>query len=118
MIRFDASKPFGRVFHGEGKPRKQDAVCVYFQDSLYFDADGALVKNDHNDGVLAQREKPVQLLEKPAEPMPDVSGQSDDVIFRMAINLSRKLAKAGEADEYEPSVEAREDNLKFLARHA
>lgn len=116
-ITFDPNRPFGRTFHGEGKPRKSDAVCAFFQDGLYFDGNGKLVKNDHNDRVLESR-KPVTkaaLASKVAEPVPDLTGESDDAIFRMALTLYNKLARQGDTPDYEPSVEAREENMRFLA---
>lgn len=117
---FNTSEPFGRVYHGEGKPRKSDLECVYFQNGLYYDADRNLVKNDHNQSILQAR-APAPKAAEPAEApsaIPDLSGESDDAVFRMALNLYNKLSRKGETPDYEPSVEAREENISFLASHS
>lgn len=117
---FNASEPFGRTFHGEGKPRKSDLDCVFFQNGLYYDGDHNLVNNDHNQAILHAR-NPAPKNEAPAElpaPVPDLSSESDETVFRMALNLYNKLAKRGETPDFEPSVEAREENLNFLASHS
>lgn len=117
---FNPSEPHGRTFHGEGKPRKSDLECVYFQNGLYYNANRKLVDNDHNRDVLALRSAPAKAADETETkpPVPDLSGESDDTIFRMALNLFNKLSKQGETPDYEPSVEAREDNLAFLARNS
>lgn len=118
---FNASEPFGRVFHGEGKPRKSDLECAYFQNGLYYNSSQMLVDNDHNQTILQSR-NPVTTqpasVEQQAQPIPDLSGETDEIIFRMALNLYSKLARKGETPDFEPSVEAREENLNFLASHS
>lgn len=117
---FNASEPFGRVFHGEGKPRKSDLDCAFFQNGLYYDADHALVNNDHNKSILQARhpEPKAEVTVEAPTPIPDLSGESDDAVFRMALNLYNKLTRKGETPDYEPSVEAREENITFLASHS
>lgn len=117
---FNTSEPFGRVFHGEGKPRKSDLECAFFQNGLYYDASHNLVNNDHNQSILQAR-APEPKAPEPVEdrtPIPDLSGESDDAVFRMALNLYNKLARKGETPDFEPSVEAREENITFLASHS
>lgn len=120
---FNPSEPFGRVFHGEGKPRKSDLECAFFQNGLYYDSDHLLVNNDHNRDILQARNpsvatKAVMIEDEPPSAVPDLSGETDDVVFRMALNLYNKLTRRGDAPDYEPSVEAREENIAFLASHS
>ena len=119
--KMDFKQPFGRTSHGEGQPRKSDLECVFFQNGLYYDANGDLVKNDHNAAVLESRkpvEAPKATSDGNASQLPDLSKESDETIFRMALNLFNRLAKQGDTPDYEPDVGAREENLSFLATHS
>lgn len=115
--QFDPKKPFGRVFHGEGKPRKADLECAYFQDGLYFNQDGLLVRNDHNESVIRSRTKaeaPPPVEHRSAAVTDKLLGESDEVVFKTAIALTRKLAKEGKPVEYEPELANRDDNIRFI----
>lgn len=115
----DLDQPFGKTFFGEGKPRKQDRDTAFFQNGLYFDATGKFVHNEHNAEVLEARLHPEA---KPKHRGEDIEGkllgESDETIFRMALNLTRKLAKEGETVDYEPDVGERDANIKFIADHS
>lgn len=117
---FNPSQPYGRTFHGEGKPRKSDLECAFFQNGLYYNSDQKLVDNDHNRSMLETKTAPSTAAaeEESASPIPNLSGESDENVFRMALNLFTKLSRHGETPDYEPSVDAREDNIAFLARHS
>lgn len=113
---FNKHEPFGRTYHGEGKPRKIDLECAFLQNGLYYDPNFKLVDCDHNRSILdARSPATAKSAPKESEPVPDLSGESDEVVFRMALNLYNKLTRRGDAPDFEPSVEAREDNLRFLA---
>jgi hypothetical protein len=103
----------------------------FFQDGLYFGHDGKLIACEHNHATLghkvgAEVESPRILPLEPADENPgnpeivaQLNGQSDEDIYIMAINLQDKMLDDGNeaANEYSPSPELRDENIRFIARN-
>lgn len=122
--------PYGRVFQGDGVQDPKDVGVKFYQHGLYFDAKGDLAEDSpHNAEKIALFKK---LGENPMEPKPEaqkkekaivnpeviaqLAPMTDDEIYSIAVNLTKALAEKGkDYREYVPSVEARDDNIDFIA---
>lgn len=124
--------PYGPVFQGSGDPDPKDAGVKYYQHGLYFTANGDLAKDSvHNKARLElieemegvnPSEPPAQMQAPDRAPInPEVvaklGDKTDEEVFVYARNLTVALTKKKTAFDYEPSVEAREDNIRFIAQY-
>lgn len=126
MLKFNPQQPYTRTF-GEAP-----AGMVYFQDGLYFAADGTLTDCDHNRTVYAARGQsfsdalrpaappaPATSDTPPAPPVPvdALDGMAPADVFAVSERLRAQLDVAEDADNYVPTLEATEENVAFIRRH-
>jgi hypothetical protein len=122
--------PYGRVFQGTGEQDRNDVGVRFYQHGLYFDAKGDLaIDSPHNAEKIALFKKlgenPMEkkeALQKDARPTvnPEIIAQlapmDDDEIYAIAVNLTKVLVeKEKPFGEYVPSVDARDQNIEFIA---
>lgn len=126
MRKFNPQQPYTRTF-GEAP-----AGMVYFQDGLYFAADGTLTDCDHNRATYKARGQsfsdalrpsiPLLPADPPAPPAPPapidaLDGMAPADVFAVSERLRAQLDVAEDADNYVPTLEATEENVAFIRRH-
>ena len=118
-MHLDRSKPFAQTYGPDFA-----AGLAYFQDGLYFKANGEINENyAPNVEVLKSRAPKVQRqpIAQPAAvtdtPKDDLESKSVAQIFQMAQKVVDIMQEAGEAIDYAPTPGNKAANIAFIRAH-
>lgn len=119
-------QPHGAVFHGSGEIAEQDRPCKWFQNGLYYNADGKLLKEhpyniDRMRKLDALEVKPDEVPDDPTrtgnpETLAKLNEMDDATVKQTAINLKGHLASEGSSDDFEPGDD-RLANEDFILKY-
>lgn len=124
--------PYGRVFQGSGDQDPNDKDVKFYQHGLYFKAGGELATDSpHNKAKIAMIESLGQNPEEPALSMqePDrapvnpeivakLGDKTDEEVLAVAERLVGLLKAQKVVFDYEPKLDARDQNIRFIAQYA
>lgn len=115
-MHLDRSKPYDQTYG----PDFANGLA-YFQDGLYFKADGELNENyAPNLAVLkarAPRTPPAAQVPAADAPKDDLDSKSVAQIFQMAQKVVEIMQEAGEAIDYTPTPGNKAANIAFIRAH-
>ncbi len=115
-MHLDRSKPFAQTYGPDFA-----AGLAYFQDGLYFKANGDLNESyGPNIALLKMRapKAPAPVTLAPSEtPKDDLESKSVAQIFQMAQKVVDIMQEAGEAIDYAPTPGNKAANIAFIRAH-
>lgn len=132
QMNLNRQLPFGQVFQGTGEQDPKDTGVKFYQHGLYFLANGDLAVNSpHNASKMAlieslgsnPEEAPLEVQQPDRAPVnPEIvaklGDKTDDEVQAIALKMVAALTEQGTVPAYEPTVDARDENIRFIAQYA
>lgn len=122
-------QPYSKVYHGSGDVSKEDRACHWYQNNLYFDANGNLLEDHPYNAeqiaklvALGGRPEPgTESAPAKATKNPEVAARlaacDNEQIFEAANNLVAALEDRGEPSEFIPEIDKRDASIDFILDH-